>query len=397
MVIALLGGGIRVWTWISSSSGREDLKIIVSIIKSVSSIIFSRKVLYIIKGLLLGIFTKAKLRSSDVLSGSFKVIFIIAYLSLIVAYHIKVEHIPQLKGTPSYILFFIAPFADFYFLSTASIESFTFIDSLYGFTSNLVALIVISYVLFMLYKRVAGKIHSKVSIDDSFCYAVILLWFTSKLIAEASTIIAFNVDPSITKYWFVSHSLSTLLKPLPISWLTLHYVLWPLSGLSLGILIASIPFTKLWHIITGSIQILRRYSFVVEPFGFGKKISTPFDLRKLLETGSFEVKIGIKSIKDMNWRQRMNVEPCVRCGRCQDACPAYAAGRDLSPMEVVLNLKSSLKLIFISDFLNSTKVLLSPLSKWGNVKKFISNLSERSERILLLDGILRDETVWSCT
>ncbi|MEM2339330.1 MAG: (Fe-S)-binding protein, partial [Nitrososphaerales archaeon] len=161
------------------------------------------------------------------------------------------------------------------------------------------------------------------------------------------------------------------------------------------VLIASIPFTKLWHIIVGPIQILRRYSIGEKPIviSFGKKLSKPFDLRKLLETESFEVKIGIKTIKDMSWRQRISLEPCIRCGRCQDSCPAYAAGRELSPMEVVLNLNSSLKLIFISDILN----FMAHVAKWLNFKNYISSLSEKSEKLLLLNGKLKDETVWSCT
>lgn len=47
---------------------------------------------------------------------------------------------------------------------------------------------------------------------------------------------------------------------------------------------------------------------------------------------------GAASIDDFPWNVRVGFDACVRCGRCQDACPAFAAALPLNPMALVLDL-----------------------------------------------------------
>ncbi|MBL8669053.1 MAG: DUF3483 domain-containing protein [Alphaproteobacteria bacterium] len=47
---------------------------------------------------------------------------------------------------------------------------------------------------------------------------------------------------------------------------------------------------------------------------------------------------GASTIDDFAWNLRAGFDACVRCGRCQDACPAFAANLPLNPMALVLDL-----------------------------------------------------------
>jgi Fe-S oxidoreductase len=52
--------------------------------------------------------------------------------------------------------------------------------------------------------------------------------------------------------------------------------------------------------------------------------------------------LGVSSIKDFTRRQLLECYSCVVCGRCQDACPASATGKPLSPKKVIQDIKEHL-------------------------------------------------------
>ena len=51
---------------------------------------------------------------------------------------------------------------------------------------------------------------------------------------------------------------------------------------------------------------------------------------------------GVSRITDFTWKQLLDLYSCVVCGRCQDACPAYASGKPLNPKKVIQDLKTHL-------------------------------------------------------
>ncbi len=48
------------------------------------------------------------------------------------------------------------------------------------------------------------------------------------------------------------------------------------------------------------------------------------------------------TIRDMTWKQMVDGMTCTECGRCQDACPAFFTGKNLSPKLVVMGLRDQL-------------------------------------------------------
>jgi Fe-S oxidoreductase len=58
---------------------------------------------------------------------------------------------------------------------------------------------------------------------------------------------------------------------------------------------------------------------------------------------SDDLKIGIQKADEMTWKQRLDLDTCVSCGRCDEVCPAYMADKDyFTPRQLISRLKKSL-------------------------------------------------------
>jgi Fe-S oxidoreductase len=54
-----------------------------------------------------------------------------------------------------------------------------------------------------------------------------------------------------------------------------------------------------------------------------------------------ELRFGAGTAPDLTWKQVLDTYTCTECGRCQDACPAYATGKILSPKLVIMGLRDA--------------------------------------------------------
>jgi Fe-S oxidoreductase len=52
-----------------------------------------------------------------------------------------------------------------------------------------------------------------------------------------------------------------------------------------------------------------------------------------------DARLGVGRITDLSWKGLLDLSTCTECGRCQEACPAWATGKVLSPKLVVLALR----------------------------------------------------------
>jgi Fe-S oxidoreductase len=52
-----------------------------------------------------------------------------------------------------------------------------------------------------------------------------------------------------------------------------------------------------------------------------------------------EMRFGAGTVADLTWKQTLDTFSCTECGRCQDVCPAWATGKELSPKLLIMALR----------------------------------------------------------
>jgi Fe-S oxidoreductase/nitrate reductase gamma subunit len=115
----------------------------------------------------------------------------------------------------------------------------------------------------------------------------------------------------------------------------LHAVVWWIHTGLVFLWIATIPYTKFVHILT-----LPTNAFLskLKPAGALDRV----DLDALIESDDFDEEdfnIGIDTTGDFTWKQRLDLDACVSCGRCEEVCPAFLAKQPLSPKKFIAGMK----------------------------------------------------------
>jgi Fe-S oxidoreductase len=95
-----------------------------------------------------------------------------------------------------------------------------------------------------------------------------------------------------------------------------------------------IPYTKHLHTLVVWFNI-----FFERTRGRGRLEPLVFDDPAVPED---QIRFGLGTIADMTWKQMVDGMTCTECGRCQDACPAFFTGKNLSPKLVVMGLRDQL-------------------------------------------------------
>ncbi|WP_455363218.1 heterodisulfide reductase-related iron-sulfur binding cluster, partial [[Eubacterium] cellulosolvens] len=163
--------------------------------------------------------------------------------------------------------------------------------------------------------------------EDSFVYGVIVAMAVSGFLMMGANTWAW---PSPA-----GDVLSPLFEPLgPRALVDLYPSLFLIHSALVFSLIAYIPNSRLIHLITSPLNAY------YTPINVKGEMTTPFDLKQMMETGNFDVKVGATEINDFTWRQKLSFDACTLCVRCSDACPAKASGTKLSPMHLILKLKN---------------------------------------------------------
>ncbi|MBI4522191.1 MAG: (Fe-S)-binding protein [Deltaproteobacteria bacterium] len=199
---------------------------------------------------------------------------------------------------------------------------------------------------------------------DALLAGLLLIILLTGFVVEGLRLIAAE-DP--WAHWspvgFVVGKLFAAFLPLD-AFRPLHASLWWFHLLLVFGLIAWLPYSKLLHVITSSANI---YFRSLEPKGA---------MLKLIELETAE-SFGVKSIDSFTWKGLLDLDACTECGRCQDACPAFATGKPLSPKSLILDLRNALHA--------------------GPSGAPAGDGAPSGNGSLLIGKTIQEETLWSCT
>lgn len=131
----------------------------------------------------------------------------------------------------------------------------------------------------------------------------------------------------------------------------LHLLMWWFHTLTVFSAIALAPYTKMFHIISSSLNLFFRRGRgplgAMEPVG---------DLEALMESGE-EFSIGLGTIKDYSWKQLLDLDACTSCGRCQNVCPAYLSGKPLSPKWIILDTRNHARALQAQSLIGGSRLI----------------------------------------
>ena len=195
---------------------------------------------------------------------------------------------------------------------------------------------------------------------DSFIVgAFIIIHIGSRFLSASFEIAIHGTDWSQP----AANIVATLWSTLSPNTLTIaeHVTWWLALGLIL-LFLPYFPYSKHAHLFMGPLNIMasekRRSMAAIETIDFEDEEIDQF---------------GAEQIQHLPQTQLLDGYACIQCSRCQDACPAYETGKELSPSALEIN-----KRYFINDN-------ISTIANGESIDK------------ALTEWMLTEEAAWSCT
>jgi Fe-S oxidoreductase len=232
----------------------------------------------------------------------------------------------------------------------------------FSFAVDLFGLLVLVGVAYFIVRRflVRPAAYATTRADSAVIYSALILVTLSYFYFEAFAIAA---HPETVRWSFLGAWLArgVAASGLDAAAIVTHFKIgwWSHILLVFGF-IAYVPHSKYLHMFTGALNLVFR-----KPEA-GRSLE-PLDLE------SSEV-FGLEKAADWTWKDNLDALACMECGRCQDACPAFASGKPLSPKKIVLD--------------QETHLLAQGAAKLAG---------PRQAQPAIVPGVHSEDEIWSCT
>jgi len=195
--------------------------------------------------------------------------------------------------------------------------------------------------------------------DDYYAIILLALIPIAGFTLESLRIIAAN--PTWAAWSPIGNIVANLLRSMGVTSeqaMRIHpYVIWLHAALGLTLL-ASIPFTKLRHLVAAPLNVF------LHPH---RKTG---ELEMIEDIEETEI-LGVGQVNEFTSQQLLSFDACVSCGRCEEVCPASISGMPYSPRDLIQTLREAM------------------------VTSLISNNSSKHKEELTVN--LPEATIWSCT
>jgi len=154
-------------------------------------------------------------------------------------------------------------------------------------------------------------------------------------------------------------------------WLSVGPTVASLMAWHTGVYVAHLLFVALFFVVlpTGTLLHIFTSGFNI----YMSKIDQPVGRLAAAATGAQGEYLYADRLRNLSWKQLLDSDACTECGRCEEACPAHAAGRPLSPKQLILSLRSAFR------------------------TEAVRVMKDQPELKPLVGGYITDEVLWSCT
>lgn len=227
--------------------------------------------------------------------------------------------------------------------------------------------------------------------------------------------------------WFevwspVGYALAAVLSAVGLSAATagdLRLGLWWAHAVTALAFVAYIPFAKAIHMLTSGANVAVRSPLAGRRLPVLEAAPAPA-LASAAAPVAADGHLGLRDLADLTWKQLLDADACTKCGRCHAACPAVASGAPLSPRDLILDLRQQA---------DATWAILAPNAEHRSDRAFgvpagghghgngsgsgngngsgaaaagdptepVFDLRPPSDGGLVAGGLIRAETLWSCT
>ncbi len=198
--------------------------------------------------------------------------------------------------------------------------------------------------------------------DDLYALLLLALIPVAGFVLEGLRLLA--VQPAWANWSPVGNSLARLFfvaGMTPDTAISLHpYLFWTHMLLGL-LLVTSIPFTKLRHLILTPLNIILRPR-------------CREGVLPLIEDMEEAEILGVGQVIDFTPQQLLSFDACLRCGRCQEVCPVALSGMPYTPCNFIQSLRQEANRTLLFQYGHNDQT--APL---------------------LLAGPLPEEAPWFCT
>jgi Fe-S oxidoreductase/nitrate reductase gamma subunit len=147
-----------------------------------------------------------------------------------------------------------------------------------------------------------------------------------------------------------------------IAW---HQRIWWGHALLAFFFIGYLAYSKLLHLITLPLNI------------FLRSLNSPVPVKPILDFENAE-SFGASKLEDFSRGQLLDLDACIRCGRCLENCPANLSEKPLAPKRNFDDLRAHME---------EKKALLQEKKTEG----------EDPTPKPLIGGVISEDTIWSCT
>jgi Fe-S oxidoreductase/nitrate reductase gamma subunit len=198
-----------------------------------------------------------------------------------------------------------------------------------SFLADIGGLTILIGLIFAFYRRYVKKpdyLSSTKPNQEKFMYLMLFLLVIVGFFLEGVRIQGTGM-PIGEKTWApIGWMLATWFNGMGVSneaWALTYRSLWMFHMVNTMVFVASIGYTKFFHIFSLPINALLtppRRGAVLNPMDFEDEEAETF---------------GLAKVNDLTKKDKMDMLACVECGRCTQVCPANLAGKILDPKTII--------------------------------------------------------------